>query len=222
MKKRSLARWLESGLRRSIAEPLRLSMLPLARADTDIIRFSMYQQLDAVFADPSIRETKAEGLAISGSGGLARRLCPKARIVTADFPEFNILKLPFPDASFDFVVSDQVLEHVAGDPFRAVDETFRILKPGGIAVHTTVLLFQIHGYPSDYWRFTPDGLRLLCQKFSRVVEAGGWGNRYVWFLNWLGLLFEGNVPLAKWHPFHKIALINEDRYPITTWIVAQK
>ncbi|MDX6276864.1 MAG: hypothetical protein QOJ72_992 [Nocardioidaceae bacterium] len=40
--------------------------------------------------------------------------------------------LPFPDASFDLVVADYVLEHVnAEDAQRVADDVMRILKPGG-------------------------------------------------------------------------------------------
>lgn len=182
----------------------------------------MYKHLTTVFKDLEMHGEQGRGLSISGSGYLANLLCPKGLIQQADFPDVSMLSLPYADNTFDFVVSDQVLEHVGGDPFKAVSETYRVLKPGGIVVHTTVLLFQIHGYPSDYWRFTPEGLRLLCNPFKEVIDCRGWGNRYMWALNWIGVLFDEKVPTAQWHPFHKLATINEERYPVTTWIVARK
>ena len=39
---------------------------------------------------------------------------------------------------------NQVLEHIGGDPFTAVDETFRVLKEGGIVLHTTCFISPIH------------------------------------------------------------------------------
>ena len=39
-------------------------------------------------------------------------------------------KLPFPDASFDFVYSTNVLEHVK-NPSKVLSESIRVLKPGG-------------------------------------------------------------------------------------------
>jgi SAM-dependent methyltransferase len=39
----------------------------------------------------------------------------------------------FPDSAFDFVIINHVLEHVA-NPIRAVEEVFRIIRPGGHAV----------------------------------------------------------------------------------------
>jgi SAM-dependent methyltransferase len=38
--------------------------------------------------------------------------------------------LPFPDSTFDFVVLDQVIEHVS-DQKRVLSEAFRVLKPTG-------------------------------------------------------------------------------------------
>ena len=29
--------------------------------------------------------------------------------------------------------------------------------------------FPIHGYPNDYWRFTPEAFRALAADFSRVM-----------------------------------------------------
>ena len=142
-------------------------------------------------------------------------------VTEANYPAVSMLSLPYPEASFDYVVSDQVLEHVEGDPQRAIDETLRVLRPGGLAIHTTCFINPIHEHPGDFWRFTPAGLRLLCRGFSSVIECGGWGNPYVWGVLWLGLRLDG-VPEASWHPFHKLATRNHAAWPIVTWVIAQK
>ena len=64
------------------------------------------------------------------------------------------------DASFDVVVTTDVLEHLER-PWRAAGEIGRILRPGGVAVvHTP---FSWAGSPrrDDYWRFSAAGLRSL-------------------------------------------------------------
>ncbi|MDF3822160.1 class I SAM-dependent methyltransferase [Leptospira sp. 96542] len=50
--------------------------------------------------------------------------------------KMNIQEIPYPDASFDFVIANHVLEHVANDGV-AVREISRILKQGGVAILQT-------------------------------------------------------------------------------------
>ena len=42
----------------------------------------------------------------------------------------DALRLPFPDDTFDRIIASEVLEHVPDDQ-AALDELFRVLKPGG-------------------------------------------------------------------------------------------
>lgn len=142
-------------------------------------------------------------------------------IVQAVYPQCTLLALPFDDNQFDYVVSDQVLEHVEGDPQLAINESYRVLRPGGFAIHTTCLINPVHYDPDDFWRFTPNALKLLCGKFGKIIDASGWGNPYVWVVVWLGLRYEP-VPESRWHPLHKVATFNDDEWPIVTWVIAQK
>lgn len=43
-------------------------------------------------------------------------------------------RLPFADQSFDILVSNEVFEHVQDYP-AALDEVYRVLRPGGVALH---------------------------------------------------------------------------------------
>ena len=86
---------------------------------------------------------------------------------------------------------------------------------------TTCFINPIHGGHLDFWRFTSEALRLLCKRFSEIIEVAGWGNPYVWLVVWLGLRYDG-IPNTNWHPLHKIALLNHKDWPIVTWIVARK
>jgi len=45
----------------------------------------------------------------------------------------NICDLPFKDASFDWILCNHVLEHIPNDT-KAMQELFRVLKPGGTAL----------------------------------------------------------------------------------------
>jgi SAM-dependent methyltransferase len=70
--------------------------------------------------------------------------------------------------TFDAIVCTEVLEHLP-EPRRAIDEMFRILRPGGSLLLTTRFLFPIHDAPHDYFRYTKYGLRHLLRQFE-IVE----------------------------------------------------
>ena len=73
--------------------------------------------------------------------------------------------LPLADATFEVVLCTEMLEHVS-EPHVAVDEMWRVLKPGGTLLLTTRFLFPIHDAPYDYFRFTKYGLRHLLRRFE--------------------------------------------------------
>ena len=73
--------------------------------------------------------------------------------------------VPLPDADADLVLSTQVLEHVE-DPAAYLAECWRLLRPGGRLVLTTHGLMYLHRDPTDYWRWTCDGL-------VKLVETAG-------------------------------------------------
>lgn len=80
----------------------------------------------------------------------------------------DVHKLPFEDNSVDGLLCLSVLEHVE-DPFLAMREMHRVLKPGAGLFIYVPFLFYYHaheGYYSDYWRFTGDGLRVLAKPFT--------------------------------------------------------
>src|SRR6266567_642761 len=107
-----------------------------------------------------------------GCGGSPYRdLFPNSEYIRADFTPCEGLDLllpadssiPVSDNTFDMVLSTQVLEHVP-ESVNYVAECFRVLKPGGFLVLTTHGLFEDHGCPYDFQRWTADGLRLLLER----------------------------------------------------------
>jgi SAM-dependent methyltransferase len=144
-------------------------------------------------------------------------------IYDATLPEVDILDLPFADSTYAAVVSDQVLEHVAGSPRRAIEECWRVLKPGGFMLHTSCFVNEYHGAPGDFWRFSPEGLMMLMDGLAgvRILDCGGWGNGYALLFMACGLR-SVPIPDNRYHPAHWIATYNDKRFPIFTWILAQK
>jgi SAM-dependent methyltransferase len=65
--------------------------------------------------------------------------------------------LPLADESVDFVVSFQVLEHVRYVPVY-LSTARRVLKRGGGMFLSTHGVWPYHPHPTDYWRWTRDGL----------------------------------------------------------------
>lgn len=52
------------------------------------------------------------------------------------------------------------LEHCE-QPFRMAENLTRLLRPDGHLVLSAPFAYAFHAYPSDYWRFTPEGIRKL-------------------------------------------------------------
>ena len=75
--------------------------------------------------------------------------------------------IPFSDKTFDGVVIQAVLEHVI-DPYRCVEEIYRVLKPNGIVYSETPFMQQVHMGRYDFTRFTHLGHRRLFRNFSEV------------------------------------------------------
>jgi SAM-dependent methyltransferase len=70
------------------------------------------------------------------------------------------MPLPFPDDSFNTVLSFNTLEHIADDRF-VLSEMVRVLKPGGSLWILVPYLYRVHGHPDDYHRHTATGWNLM-------------------------------------------------------------
>jgi SAM-dependent methyltransferase len=80
------------------------------------------------------------------------------------------------DNTYDVIICTQVLEHVP-NPFKAVAELHRILKPGGHLIVTVPAAYPYHAVPRDYWRFTKDSLELLFNERFKDAQVTSYGNR---------------------------------------------
>ncbi len=90
----------------------------------------------------------------------------RARRIYAQVARATLTELPFEDATFDCVVSCDVLGHVEmGDKSRTFAEIYRVLKPGGRTIHYVEiesrdpLMRFARGYPELYRKYIidPDG-----------------------------------------------------------------
>jgi SAM-dependent methyltransferase len=77
--------------------------------------------------------------------------------------------LPIRDSTFDLCICSLTYEHVV-DPRQMTREVHRVLKDAGVFIMSTHAVAAIHDYPSDYWRWTDQGLKLLLgEYFSNIV-----------------------------------------------------
>ena len=78
-------------------------------------------------------------------------------------------RLPFADESFDTVLSVQVLEHTP-DPQALISDMARVLRRDGLMILSAPFSFRVHEAPHDYFRFSPHGLRVLCERAGLEIE----------------------------------------------------
>ena len=154
------------------------------------------------------------------ANGVLTTFMPGARYTLLEYPEHDIQDLSRVAAdSFDLVVLDQTLEHVA-DPERALDQVHRILKPGGVLVVSTPFLVPLHGVDEygDYTRWTPQGMATLLERHGYHADVRWWGN-----------LAAARELLGRMHLTADQAIAQklaieprggEERYPVTVWALA--
>lgn len=105
---------------------------------------------------------------------------------TADIQKVDMLAMDFPDAAFDLVIANHVLEHV-NDDTRALSEIRRVLRPGGLAILQTpysamlFTTFEDQGIRSDAARTfaygQDDHVRLYGQDIFARFSAAGFTSR---------------------------------------------
>ncbi|HAC66276.1 MAG TPA: hypothetical protein DCF68_22760 [Cyanothece sp. UBA12306] len=113
---------------------------------------------------------------------------------------------PFTDNEFDLVLCTQVLEHTA-DLNKTLQEIHRVLKLNGLLVLSVPFIYNEHGAPSDYRRFSIYGIQNLFKanyEFLEVKYQGGIGSTTgLLLLSWI----QQNMNLYKPTRFLKALLL---------------
>jgi SAM-dependent methyltransferase len=161
--------------------------------------------------------------ALEISGSVWQRRCKWKSYESHQFPQFDLNYDVVEGKTFDFIFLEQVLEHVKY-PYRSVRNVHRMLRPGGWVLSTTPFLVNIHGGANmvDYTRWTPQGLTYLFEEggFDRSkMITGQWGNRQCACTD-----FHRRATGKHWIVYDetKHKLVNEPRFPVSCWIMAQK
>lgn len=78
-------------------------------------------------------------------------------------------EIPKPDGFFDAIICNAVLEHVA-NPDQVMQEFARVCRGGGALYLGVPFLQPEHKDPTDYQRYTADGLTRLAERHGFIVE----------------------------------------------------
>lgn len=79
-------------------------------------------------------------------------------------------EIPVEDGFFDAIFCNAVLEHVA-NPDEVMAEFARVCKPGGFLYLCVPFLQPEHLDPTDFQRYTQDGLKLLAERHGFDVKT---------------------------------------------------
>ena len=92
--------------------------------------------------------------------------------------------LPFENNLFDLVICTAVLEHVA-EPIKVVSEIHRVLNHHGLVWADIPFLQPLHRVPTDFQRYTIDGIRYLFRHFEEISSgnANDIGSSMAWILD---------------------------------------
>jgi SAM-dependent methyltransferase len=119
----------------------------------------------------------------------------------------NLHNIDLAGESVGTVLCLDTLEHVEY-PHKALEEIHRVLKPDGIAMISGTMLFPIHDYPCDFWRFTPEAFRSILKPFSSSFVGFAGVESFPHAL--VGIGFKGTMPeltefskgYSKWQRRH--------------------
>jgi SAM-dependent methyltransferase len=128
----------------------------------------------------------------------------------------NVEELPFADGSFGTVVAMNTFEHVA-QFWRGFEEVFRVLRADGALLLSCPFYFHIHDHPSDFWRFTPEALRLLLRDYPTKIL--GWHGPVKRPANLWAVAFREQRPPVTAEEFakYRTLLHRYARQPLPRW-----
>jgi len=110
----------------------------------------------------------------------------------------NADTLPFKNEIFDIIICQAVLEHVS-NPQVVVKEIYRVLKKEGLVYAEIPFLQGFHPDPTDYQRYTIQGIEYLFSDFKKIESgvAVGPSSTLSWILRKYPSLFFNNKYLSR-------------------------
>ncbi len=109
-----------------------------------------------------------------------RQFLPDKRYVGTDLRQgpgvdvvAHVESLPYQSRTFGTVIALNLFEHVPHF-WMGFEEAKRVMRRDGLLIVSCPFYFRLHGFPSDYWRFTPEAFKLLLAELpSKIISYHG-------------------------------------------------
>lgn len=113
----------------------------------------------------------------------AEVICSDVHLVFGHDIVIDAHYIPFPENHFDLIIACEVLEHTVR-PWQVAAEMQRVCKKGGIIHLELPFCFPYHGFPYDFYRYTPGGVQYLFEQCEIIHfdTVGGNGSATSVFL----------------------------------------
>lgn len=159
--------------------------------------------------------TKGDALLLGGPSQITNYLSKDIKVTVTDYPKVDMECTGYENETWDYIITDQCLEHVK-HPWIAVNEMYRILKKGGKVICTTCSYNPLHNVPIDCYRFFPDGMKALFEDFSDV-KVDTWGSRDA-------IIEDIRIGRNQVSKEKQIEYLKQDNktFPWVIWVVATK
>lgn len=153
---------------------IKLFQRPIIKISKSFSRRNLYKWL--ITDLESLKPAISKSLCIGAGGEIETiiRNNGNLNLITIDIdkdrnPDYimDATNLEFEDEFFDIIFLLEVLEHIK-EPYKAIKECYRVLKPSGKIVISSPFVFGIHDAPYDYYRFTKFGLSYILRDFINV------------------------------------------------------
>ena len=183
-------------LKKFLCRPYRILMSLLLRIGENLKAEFNYSQ----FRDLLLSNAENAKVLIVGSGDVGKGIDTIINDPAIEFIETDVQlggrvdavadahNIPFFDETFDGLIIQAVLEHVC-DPYRCVEEIYRVLKPEGLVYAETPFMQPGHKGRYDFTRFTFLGRRRLFRKFEVIEDGSVCGSGMALALSYRGFLW---------------------------------
>ncbi len=172
------------------------------------------RRVGAIHSRPGPDDPPPANLRTLEISGTSWRTFPFRSYKSVHYPDFDICANSL-DESFDLIIAEQVFEHLLR-PYRAGQNVYQMLDPGGYFLITTQFLMRLENSPVDCSRWTETGLKYFlaeCGFDLHEIRTGSWGNRACALANLVGS--------PSYRPgVH--SLKNEPDFPVAVWALARR